>query len=110
MMFLQFLADRKDADGNAALNRDFFAQRHDDGTLSGNYESFSDVLSTKTDTYRLFRWLNDKFNGDLFPTAAEQRMQRSDLSRQNTSTSSPISSVATFSSAAGRVPVEAVFL
>jgi len=75
LMFLQFLADRRDADGHAALNTDFFVQRHQDGTLTGTYGSFAEVLSTKADTYRLFRWLNDRFNGDLFPTEAEQRAE-----------------------------------
>jgi hypothetical protein len=75
LMFLQFLADRRDADGHAALSPDFFEQRHQDGTLTGTYGSFADVLGKKADTYRLFRWLNDKFNGDLFPTEAEQRAE-----------------------------------
>jgi hypothetical protein len=75
LMFLQFLADRRDADGHAALSPDFFVQRHEDGTLSRTYESFPETLSKKADTYHLFRWLNDKFNGDLFPTEAEQRAE-----------------------------------
>ncbi|HYH64471.1 MAG TPA: N-6 DNA methylase, partial [Urbifossiella sp.] len=75
LMFLQFLADRRDADGNAALNPDFFAQRQRDGTLTKTYETIADVLESKTDTYRLFRWLNTKFNGDLFPTALEQKAE-----------------------------------
>ncbi len=75
LMFLQFLADRRDADGHAALSPDFFVQRHQDGTLTRTYTSIAEILSTKTDTYRLFRWLNGKFNGDLFPTEAEQRAE-----------------------------------
>jgi hypothetical protein len=72
LMFLQFLADRRDAEGNAALNADFFEQRREDKTLSGSYQTFTDVLQRKSDTYRLFGWLNSKFNGDLFPTEKEQ--------------------------------------
>ncbi|MBY0523530.1 MAG: N-6 DNA methylase [Gemmataceae bacterium] len=75
LMFLQFLEDRRDTEGHAALSPDFFVQRHQDGTLTGAYTSFSEVLSTKADTYRLFGWLNDRFNGDLFPTEAEQRAE-----------------------------------
>jgi hypothetical protein len=75
LMFLQFLADRRDGDGNAALNPDFFVQRRRDKTLTGTYESFADVLQDKDDTYRMFRWLNTKFNGDLFPTAHEQEAE-----------------------------------
>jgi hypothetical protein len=75
LMFLQFLVDRKDADGRAALSPDFFVQRNQDGTLLGMYESCPEILGTKADTYRLFRWLNEKFNGDLFPTETEQRAE-----------------------------------
>jgi hypothetical protein len=75
LMFLQFLADRRDAGGNAALSQDFFEQRRRDKTLSAEYSSFADVLISKADTYRLFRWLNEKFNGDLFPTEQEQQAE-----------------------------------
>ena len=75
LMFLQFLADRRDTDGNAALNPDFFVQRQRDGTLTKTYETIADVLESKADTYRLFHWLNTKFNGDLFPTEQEQRAE-----------------------------------
>ncbi len=79
LMFLQFLADRKDADGQPALSSDFFLQRKEDGTLKARYESFHEVLSKKSDTYRLFGWLNEKFNGDLFPNEAEQRSEEREV-------------------------------
>jgi len=85
LMFLQFLADRRDVDGHAALSPEFFVQRQQDGTLTGIYDSFSSVLSRKTDTYRLFRWLNDKFNGDLFPTEAEQRAEERSVTAKHLS-------------------------
>ncbi len=79
LMFLQFLADRKDADGQPALSSDYFLQRKEDGTLKARYESFHEVLSKKSDTYRLFGWLNVIFNGDLFPNEAEQKSEERDV-------------------------------
>ncbi|HKI37871.1 MAG TPA: DNA methyltransferase, partial [Gemmataceae bacterium] len=72
LMFMQFLADRRDEGGRAALNPEFLEQRRSDGTLSQSYPDFCGVLESKTDTYRLFGWLNHKFNGDLFPNEAER--------------------------------------
>ena len=79
LMFLQFLADRKDADGQPALSSDFFLRRKEDGTLKASYESFHEVLGKKSDTYRLFGWLNVKFNGDLFPNETEQKSEERDV-------------------------------
>jgi hypothetical protein len=73
IMFMQFLADRKDSDGNPALNQSFLEQRYRDGTLASIHATFAEVLQHKRDTYRLFRWLNRKFNGDLFPGKAERK-------------------------------------
>lgn len=79
LMFLQFLADRKDADGQPALSSDFLQQRKQDGTLKSSYVSFHEVLTKKSDTYRLFGWLNVKFNGDLFPNETEQRAEEREV-------------------------------
>ena len=67
VIFVQFLFDRKDADGRAALNQDMLERLHSDGVLSRAYSSFAEILLSHEDTYRLFAWLNSKFNGDLFP-------------------------------------------
>jgi hypothetical protein len=75
VIFLQFLADRRDEAGRAALNPEFLEQRHSDGTLSRSYSGISAVLDSKPDTYRLFRWLSGKFNGDLFPNDAERKAE-----------------------------------
>lgn len=66
-IFVQFLFDRKDADGTAALNRSKLHKLHGDGTLKHRHDTFSDLLGDYADTYRLFDWLNERFNGDLFP-------------------------------------------
>lgn len=77
-IFVQFLFDRKDSDGVAALNKAELHKLHQDSVLSQQHDDFSSVLSHYPDTYRLFDWLNVRFNGDLFPgkgdtaTAREQ--------------------------------------
>lgn len=68
VIFIQFLFDRKDAQGNAALSADKFASLHEKGLLSQPHEDLSSILGHKADSFALFRWLNERFNGDLFPT------------------------------------------
>jgi hypothetical protein len=67
IIFIQFLFDRKDSQGNPALNAQFLAHLHEIGELSARYRNLPGILKNHRDTYRFFRWLNDKFNGDLFP-------------------------------------------
>ena len=67
VIFVQFLFDRKDADGRAALNQDMLERLHSYGVLNRAYPSFAEILLNHEDTYRFFAWLNSKFNGDLFP-------------------------------------------
>jgi hypothetical protein len=40
---------------------------HEIGEFSTRYQNLPKILGNHRDTYRFFRWLNDKFNGDLFP-------------------------------------------
>jgi hypothetical protein len=67
IIFVQFLFDRKDSDGNAALTPTKLSRLHADGVLRRLHTSFRSILTDFADTYRLFEWLNDRFNGDLFP-------------------------------------------
>jgi hypothetical protein len=67
IIFIQFLFDRKDADGAAALNGVKLARLHAEGVLHKVYGELASILSDYDDTYRLFKWLNVRFNGDLFP-------------------------------------------
>lgn len=67
IIFVQFLFDRKDQDGKAALTSATLARLQKEGTLGAVHSDFSSILSSYDDTYRLFDWLNAKFNGDLFP-------------------------------------------
>jgi hypothetical protein len=67
MIFIQFLWDRKDAAGRAALNPDVLLRLHAESHLSSPYSEISSVLRDYDDAYRFFQWLNGRFNGDLFP-------------------------------------------
>ncbi len=67
VIFVQFLFDRKDQDGNPALTPAKLHRLQKDGVLTKAHSSFETILLDYDETYRLFDWLNTKFNGDLFP-------------------------------------------
>lgn len=76
VIFIQFLFDRRDADGKPALNADSLAQLHTEGRLSNQYNNFASILTDYDDAYELFAWLNLRFNGDLFPGKGETPDER----------------------------------
>jgi hypothetical protein len=67
VVFSQFLFDRKDSDGRPAINAALLSRLHADGTLSQKHVDLGSILADYEEAYRFFRWLNGKFNGDLFP-------------------------------------------
>jgi len=67
IIFIQFLFHRRDAHGDTALNREYLARLHKRGVLAAPYATLGEILTHHADSYRLFRYLNDRFNGDLFP-------------------------------------------
>ncbi|AMW29677.1 MULTISPECIES: HsdM family class I SAM-dependent methyltransferase [Arthrospira] len=67
IIFIQFLFDRKDSQGNAAFNPDLLTHLYEQAYLLESHANLTEILRNKTDTYNFFRWLNNKFNGDLFP-------------------------------------------
>ncbi len=77
VIFIQFLFDRRDSDGQTALNTNYLARLHDSGVLSKSYGSFSDLLDNHRDCYNLFWYLDDRFNGDLFPASDAAPVDRS---------------------------------
>ena len=77
IIFVQFLFDRKDQDGNSALNSGTLRRLRAKGILRNIHECLDSVLCDYEDTYRLFDWLNVKFNGDLFPGKGESVADRS---------------------------------
>lgn len=76
IVFIQFLFDRKDSKGNAALNRNKLASLHKAGVLKKEHADLSSILENYNETYRLFDWLNTKFNGDLFPGKGNTHQER----------------------------------
>ena len=70
IIFIQFLFDHQDSEGNPDLNTtllDYLDDLYRIGELSAKYSRLADILRNHRDTYQFFRWLNGKFNGDLFP-------------------------------------------
>lgn len=66
LIFVQFLFDRKDSQGQAALNPEMLAHLHGAGVLAAPARNLEEILAHYDDTYELFAWLDGKFNGDLF--------------------------------------------
>lgn len=68
IIFIQFLFDRQESEGNPALNTNLLDYLYiTEKLLSARYSHLADILRNHRDTYKFFRWLNGKFNGDLFP-------------------------------------------
>ena len=77
IIFIQFLFDRRDSDGQTALNANYLARLHETGVLSRPYGNFSELLDNHLDCYSLFWYLDDRFNGDLFPGSNDASSDRS---------------------------------
>ncbi|MEN6424526.1 MAG: N-6 DNA methylase [Phycisphaerales bacterium] len=78
VIFVQFLFQRADANGYTALSPRKLEQLYEGNVLSQRHAGLSSVLMHRSDTFSLFKWLNERFNGDLFPTdyAEEQHHVR----------------------------------
>ena len=76
IIFVQFLCERQDSDGNTALGPTQFRDLYEKRKLSKPYNEFAAILESHGDTYALFRFLNRHFNGDLFPGKGLPRRQR----------------------------------
>lgn len=66
LIFVQFLFHRKDKTGKPFLDDSLLRGRLQ-GELSKPHTNLESILTDRDDTYALFKWLNGKFNGDLFP-------------------------------------------
>lgn len=75
-IFVQFLFHRKDSKGRPALDVTRLNRLHEDRILSARYEDLAQILENYDDSYALFQWLNNKFNGDLFPGKAQTEEER----------------------------------
>ena len=86
IIFIQFLFDRRDSDGQTALNVNYLARLHRSGVLSAPYKDFPELLRNHRDCYSLFWYLDDRFNGDLFPGRDNSLVDRTaarDLEKSN---------------------------
>ena len=78
VIFTQFLFDRKDSSGRPALGPAMLGRLAEQGVLHGKQQDLHTILRSRGDSYRLFRWLNERFNGDLFPGKGETAKERED--------------------------------
>ncbi len=77
LMFVQFLFHRKDEDGRAALTTEWLDRQHHEGRqFSLAHSGLESVLRHHADAYALFKMLNERFNGDLFPGKASDPRER----------------------------------
>lgn len=76
IIFIQFLFQKQDSNGTPALNERILQDLYGQGILSQEYRELPEILEHFDDTYNLFRWLNNKFNGDLFPGKGETEEER----------------------------------
>ncbi|MCX5638593.1 MAG: N-6 DNA methylase [Planctomycetota bacterium] len=67
VIFIEFLFQRKDSQGNAALNEQILISMYEGKVLKKHYKDLAGIFEDHEDTYHFFRELNDRFNGDLFP-------------------------------------------
>lgn len=67
IIFTQFLFHRKDSDGNPFFTQRLIRRLHEDGVLTRTHPDLAAILGSKRDTYSLFLWMDEHFNGDLFP-------------------------------------------
>jgi hypothetical protein len=76
IIFIQFLFQKQDSNGTPALSERILQDLYGQGILSQEYRELPEILEHFDDTYNLFRWLNNKFNGDLFPGKGETEEER----------------------------------
>jgi hypothetical protein len=71
VIFTQFLFHRKDSRGNPFFSKSLLSKRCE-GALAREHHDLASILKDKEETYALFRWMDGRFNGDLFPGKENQ--------------------------------------
>jgi hypothetical protein len=71
VIFTQFLFHRKDSSGNPFFSKTLLGKICNE-ELQHVYADLPSILRNKEDTYALFRWMDARFNGDLFPGTVDQ--------------------------------------
>jgi type I restriction-modification system DNA methylase subunit len=78
IIFVEFLFQRKDSQGNAALNENILRSLYEKGVLSKIHKDLASILESHYETYQFFKELNNRFNGDLFPGKGATAKERED--------------------------------
>jgi len=76
IIFIEFLFQRKDSQGNAALSDNVLASLYEKRVLSKLHKDLTSILENHRETYQFFGELNNRFNGDLFPGKGETPKER----------------------------------
>ncbi|MDX2111923.1 MAG: N-6 DNA methylase [Verrucomicrobiota bacterium] len=76
LIFIQFLFQRTDSCGRAALHVDRLRSLAKEGILGRVHAGLPELLADYEDCYHFFEWLNERFNGDLFPGKADTPEER----------------------------------
>ena len=76
LIFIQFLFQRCDSNGRAALNDSQLKKLHQAGVLLQHHKSLAGILESREDTYAFFQYLNERFNGDLFTGKSDSEAER----------------------------------
>ena len=81
VIFTQFLFHRRDSGGTPFFSPNLL-ERRCDGALRRVHEDLPSILADKRETYALFRWMDGRFNGDLFPGQDNQSDAEGDAAWQ----------------------------
>jgi len=76
LIFIQFLFQRCDSKGVSALNETYLKRLYQENILSSECKNLGDILNNYDDTYALFKYLNQHFNGDLFTGKSDSKEER----------------------------------
>ena len=82
VIFTQYLFHRRDSDGTPYFSTNLLQRLCDDSVLRSVHQEFGSILKDKAETYALFRWLDNRFNGDLFPGKEEQSVEEREAAWQ----------------------------
>lgn len=69
-ILITYLEERKDSFGKSVFPQDFYKQFNNHNE---NYTRYTDILSNKEATYKLFEILEKKFNGDMLPLVNNEK-------------------------------------
>lgn len=69
-ILIMYLEERKDSHGESVFPDNFYDQFN---TNNSSYKKYTDILINKDATYKLFKVLEEKFNGDMLPLVEDEK-------------------------------------